>query len=97
MDKWVGALMLVIVLALVAIGSVVTYQMFGSNPQPSDSYGGVFSNKTNATVKVETAVAPVSVSIDGYIVLMAMVFVIIGAGVLVFKSVASRGGYGNFR
>jgi hypothetical protein len=97
MDKWIGMLFLTVILAFVAIGSVVAYQMFGSNPIPSDSYGNVFSNRTNSTIKVETAIAPVSISIEGYIVLMSVVFVILGAGLVVFKAVTSKGGYGNFR
>jgi hypothetical protein len=97
MDKWIGALFLVLVLAFVAIGSMTAYAMYGTNTQSPDTYGNAFNNKTNSTVKVETTIAPVSINIMGYITIMAMVFVIIGAGVLVFKSVSSRGGYGNFR
>ena len=84
--------MLVVILALVAVGSLVAYQLFGSNPTPSDTYGNVFSGKTNSTIKVETAVAPVSINIMGYVVIMAAVFVIVGAGVLVAKAVGVGGG-----
>jgi hypothetical protein len=97
MDKWIGAMFLVIVLAFITIGSMTAYAMFGTNPQSPDTYGNTFNNKTNATAKVETAIAPVSINIMGYITLLSVIFCIIGAGVLVFKSVSSRGGYGNFR
>jgi uncharacterized membrane protein SpoIIM required for sporulation len=97
MDKWIGALFLVIVLAFVAIGSMTAYSMYGTNPQSSDTYGNAFSNKTNSTVKVETAVAPVSINIMGYITLLAVIFVVIGAGVAVFKAVSSKSGSGSLR
>jgi hypothetical protein len=96
MDKWIGLMLLMICMAVVAIGSMVTYQMFGNSNQTQDSYGGTFGNKTNSTIKVETSIAPISVSIDGYIVLMIVIFVIVGAGVLVSK-VVMGGGHSHMR
>jgi hypothetical protein len=91
MDKWIGLLMITICMAMIAIGSVVAYQMFGTAPQKADTFGNQFSNKTNSTTAVETAVAPVSISIEGYMVLMSVVFVIISAGVAVAKVVMGGG------
>jgi hypothetical protein len=95
-DKLIGAFILVIVLALVAVGSLATYQMFGTNNQTPDSFGTQFSNKTNATVNVEQKVAPVSIQLNGWLVLLAVVFVIVGAAALMFKW-ASSGKHGSGR
>lgn len=97
MDRWIGMFMMVIIMAMVAIGSLVVYQMYGTSPQNKDTYGNQFSNKTNQTVAVENAVAPISISIEGYIVLMGAVFIIIGAGVLVAKAVGVGGHSGGMR
>ena len=91
MDKIVGAFFIVVVLAMVAIGSFTAYAMFGQNPQTSDTYGNRYTNKTNATVAVENAVAPVSISITGYLVLIAAIFIVVGVGAVVFKAVTGGG------
>jgi len=92
MDKWIGAMMLVIILAMVTAGSFVVYNIFSSDPQGKDTYGNQFNNRTNATARVETAIAPVSINIMGYVTLISVIFVIVGAGVLVAKSVGVGGG-----
>ena len=94
MDKWIGAMFLVIILALAAIGSFTTYTIFTQNSKTPDTYGNQFGNTTNSTVKVEQAVAPVSISVMGYITLMAVIIVIVGGGVLVFKATAKGIGGG---
>ena len=87
MDKWIGLLLITICMALVAIGSLVTYQMFNVAPQGKDTFGNTFNNQTNSTKTVESAIAPVSISVEGYLVLISVVFVIVGAGVAVARVV----------
>ena len=97
MDKFIGILFLVVVVAGVAIGSVVTYQMAFTNKTPTaDMYGSAYSAKTNASNAVGTSVAPAGIATTGYLVIPLVILGLICIGAIVFKALG-RGGSSGMR
>jgi hypothetical protein len=90
-DKIVAGFLLLFVVAAIAIGSLVTYSMFGTAQQTSDTFGNQFGNRTNQTRSVESSIAPVSITIEGYMALMAVVFIVVGAVLLIPKAIGMGG------
>jgi uncharacterized membrane protein SpoIIM required for sporulation len=88
-DKLMGLFLLVFVFAVVAMGSFAVYAIYGVTPQRSDTFGDQFGNKTNSTIAVEQAVAPISIQLNGYIPLLVMALIVfstvLGLGMFVIK------------
>jgi hypothetical protein len=95
MDKWVGMFLLFIVVAFMTIASLAVYSMFGTTPQTADSFGNAFGNKTNQTTLVERTIAPISISIEGYVMWFLALMIACGAilslGLFIVKG-GARGG-----
>ena len=97
-DGIIGMFLVIFVLGVTAAACFGMYANFSANRPANDTYNDQFNNRTNATIGVETAVAPASIMLGGWTVLIAAVMLVVTVvigGITIF--IAKGGAHGSRR